>query len=368
MWAQMDARMAQFMEAMLTVTRNQEELRVLVETPRGHRPFEYRDVSAGKPRPNLADFKGLNLDGNHANGHGNAGRNQGLHGGPVGNQGFISGNQGNPNFNQCIMDMFRHLHHLLITVLKLFQGICTADIRVLKPIKELEKEKVEKVEEEIVVISIPYTPKRILAPARPVPLVVTMPGPVLYSSEKAVPWHYGSDVYYHGIKQVFIPVLAKKEEVEKEDVNAGDFSGAGRITRSGRVFAPPNSQDVADALEKAKEKQVDDGPRPVQDGSRGISSQILLSTSSLFNPKFKRYSEDRVSLRSLEGAHENPGFEFSASDDQSTHVIWTHITFALFTRLSLFSQKRFTNLLIFDFSLKPETEFRTETHFLEIGV
>ncbi|XP_050877813.1 uncharacterized protein LOC127081614 [Lathyrus oleraceus] len=132
------------------------------------------------------------------------------------------------------------------------------------PIKELEKEKVEKVEEEIVVISIPYTPKRILAPARPVPLVVTMPGPVLYSSEKAVPWHYGSDVYYHGIKQVFIPVLAKKEEVEKEDVNAGDFSGAGRITRSGRVFAPPNSQDVADALEKAKEKQVDDGPRPVQ--------------------------------------------------------------------------------------------------------
>ena len=95
----MDACMAQFMEAMLTVTRNQEELRVLVETPRGHRPFEYGDVSVGQPRPNLADFEGLNLDGNHANGHGNVGHNQGLHGGPVGNQGFISGNQGNPNFN-----------------------------------------------------------------------------------------------------------------------------------------------------------------------------------------------------------------------------------------------------------------------------
>lgn len=65
----------------------------------GHRPFEYGDVSVGQPRPNLADFEGLNLDGNHANGHGNASRNQGLHGGPVGNQGFISGNQGNPNFN-----------------------------------------------------------------------------------------------------------------------------------------------------------------------------------------------------------------------------------------------------------------------------
>ncbi|KAI5421143.1 hypothetical protein KIW84_044838 [Lathyrus oleraceus] len=95
---------------------------------------------------------------------------------------------------------------------------------------------------------------RIPAPTRHVPLVVNLSGPVPYSSEKAVPWHYGSDVYYHGVKQVFIPVPAKKEEVEKEDVNARDFSGVGRIIRSGRVFAPPNLQDVADALAKAKGK------------------------------------------------------------------------------------------------------------------
>lgn len=95
-------------------------------------------------------------------------------------------------------------------------------------------------------------------------MVVTLPGPVPYSSGKAVPWHYGSDVYYHGVQQVFIPVTSKKEEVEKEDVNAGDFSSVGRITRSGRVFAPPNSQDVADALAKAKGKQVADGPRHFQ--------------------------------------------------------------------------------------------------------
>lgn len=113
-------------------------------------------------------------------------------------------------------------------------------------------------------ISIPYTPKRIPAPTRLVPLVVTLLGPVPRSSEKAVPWHYDSDVYYHGVKQVFIPVPAKKEEVDKEDVNAGDFSGAGRITRSGRVFAPPNPQDVADALRKAKGKLVADGPGPIQ--------------------------------------------------------------------------------------------------------
>lgn len=128
----------------------------------------------------------------------------------------------------------------------------------------MEKEKVEKVEKEMVMISIPYTPKRILAPTRPVPLVVTLRGPVPYSSEKVVPWHYSFNVYYHGVKQVFIPVPTKEDEVEKEDVNAGVFFGTGRITHCERVFAPPNPQDVADALEKSKGKQVVDGPGPVQ--------------------------------------------------------------------------------------------------------
>ncbi|KAI5443798.1 hypothetical protein KIW84_012444 [Lathyrus oleraceus] len=285
------------MEVILTVTRNQEELKVLVETPRGHRPFEYGDVSVGQPRPNLADSEGLNLDGNHANGHGNASRNQGLHSGPVGNQGFILGNQGNPNFNpmyhgyvppppppsyhspQAIPgeieinvpagDMrYQRLEERLKAVGgKGLLGMDMMDIGLVpgcdRPIKELEKDKVEKVEEEIAVISIPYTLKRIPAPTRPVPLVVTLPGPIPYSREKAVPWNYGSDVYYHGVKKMFIPVPAKKEGVEKEDVNVGDFSGTGRITRSGRVFAPPNPQDVADVLAKAKGKQVVDGPEPV---------------------------------------------------------------------------------------------------------
>lgn len=39
-------------------------------------------------------------------------------------------------------------------------------------------------------------------------------------------------------------------------VNADNFTGASRITRSGRVFSPRQVQDNADALAKAKGKQV----------------------------------------------------------------------------------------------------------------
>lgn len=52
--------------------------------------------------------------------------------------------------------------------------------------------KYEKVEEKYVaVISISYAPTNIPAPARPTPLTITLPGPILYSSENDVPWHYG---------------------------------------------------------------------------------------------------------------------------------------------------------------------------------
>ncbi|KAI5420437.1 hypothetical protein KIW84_044288 [Lathyrus oleraceus] len=223
MRAQMDACMAQFMEVMLTVTRNQEELRVLLETPRGHRNkgnpnFNSVDHGYVRPPPPPSYHSPQAIPGEM--------------------YGRYQGSEVDHN------DDHFSVHNSEISVLA----------RDMRPIKDLEKEKVEKVEEEMDVTSFPYTPKRIPTPARLVPLVVTLPGPVPYSSEKVVPWHYGSDVYYHGVKQVFILIPSKKEEVEKEDVNAGDFSSFGRITRSGRVFAPPNPQDVANALAKAKGK------------------------------------------------------------------------------------------------------------------
>ena len=63
--------------------------------------------------------------------------------------------------------------------------------------------------EDIAIITIPANPSkvslrrpvRIISAPRIAPLIITVPGPVLYVSDKAVPWHYGADVYYHDIKQ-----------------------------------------------------------------------------------------------------------------------------------------------------------------------
>lgn len=78
----MDTRMAQFVEAITNVTRNQEELRDLVERPRVEieRPeLIFEDVSMGQPRPNITmNFAGLNFNDQHANGY--HARNQGLRG------------------------------------------------------------------------------------------------------------------------------------------------------------------------------------------------------------------------------------------------------------------------------------------------
>lgn len=55
-------------------------------------------------------------------------------------------------------------------------------------------------DKDVAVISISYTPANILVSARPIPLKIMFPGPIPYSSESFAPWHYGSDVYYHGVK------------------------------------------------------------------------------------------------------------------------------------------------------------------------
>ena len=107
---------------------------------------------------------------------------------------------------------------------------------------------------ELAVISISYTLADIPAPARPTPLTITLPGPIPYSSENVVPWHYGSDVYYHGVKQE--GKLSEDKPSENTSLNVDNFASAGRITISGRVYSPQNIQDNVDALAKAKSKQV----------------------------------------------------------------------------------------------------------------
>ena len=43
-------------------------------------------------------------------------------------------------------------------------------------------------------------PARITTNPNAAPLIITTPGPIPQSSDKAIPWNYGSDIYYHGVK------------------------------------------------------------------------------------------------------------------------------------------------------------------------
>ena len=70
-----------------------------------------------------------------------------------------------------------------------------------------------------------------------------MPGPILYSSDKIVPWNYGGDVYYHGIKQDW--PTAEDSSSEKVDSDISNIAGTSKITRSGRVFSPEISPPKA---------------------------------------------------------------------------------------------------------------------------
>ena len=44
------------------------------------------------------------------------------------------------------------------------------------------------------------------------PLIITTPGPIPYSFDKVVPWNYGAEVYYHGVKQE--PWITENEDPE----------------------------------------------------------------------------------------------------------------------------------------------------------
>ena len=79
-------------------------------------------------------------------------------------------------------------------------------------------------------------PVRITYVPRVALLIITFHGPIPYSSDKDIPWNYGADVYYHGIKQ---DLLAAKEKVTRStDPDVNNIVGTSKITRNGRVFSP----------------------------------------------------------------------------------------------------------------------------------
>ena len=79
---------------------------------------------------------------------------------------------------------------------------------------------------------------KITAEPKVAPLIITAPGPVPYSSSKAIPWNYGGDVYIHGVKQV------------GDSANPNDIVGTSKITRSGRIFSPEISPPVLETRGK----------------------------------------------------------------------------------------------------------------------
>ena len=71
------------------------------------------------------------------------------------------------------------------------------------------------------------------APHVPTPrLVVKVPAPFHYTSDKAVPWNYTSQVV------VQEPQAATEQKLE---TSVNDIAGTGGMTRSGRCYAPVNS-------------------------------------------------------------------------------------------------------------------------------
>src|ERR1044072_6249405 len=71
---------------------------------------------------------------------------------------------------------------------------------------------------------------------RVAPLIITSPRPVPYSSDKAIPWNYGADVYYHGVKQD--PLTIEDLTIEASIPDIDNITGSSKVTRTGRVFSP----------------------------------------------------------------------------------------------------------------------------------
>ena len=58
-----------------------------------------------------------------------------------------------------------------------------------------------------------------------------------------VPWNYGGEIYYHGVKQ--IEQTIEEESSEEDNPDISNIAGTSKITRSGRIFSPEISPPTA---------------------------------------------------------------------------------------------------------------------------
>ena len=97
---------------------------------------------------------------------------------------------------------------------------------------------VKSLPQDVSITTISNTPIRITSkglirvPVNPrvAPFIITTLGPVPYISDKVVPWNYGAEVYYHGVKQE--PWITKIKEPEITNID-----GTSKVTRTRRVFS-----------------------------------------------------------------------------------------------------------------------------------
>ena len=66
-------------------------------------------------------------------------------------------------------------------------------------------------------------------------LIITSPRLVPYSSDKVIPWNYGVEVYYYGVKQEPLAIEDSTVEAASHDVN--NITRSSKVTRTRRVFS-----------------------------------------------------------------------------------------------------------------------------------
>src|SRR4051812_20077758 len=103
-----------------------------------------------------------------------------------------------------------------------------------------------RIEDVSVVSNIPLkiptkAPFKISATPKVASVIITSPTPFPYSSDKAVPWSYDTNVYVHGVKQDTLT----EEAMNFTTPSVDNIVGTSKITRSGRIFSPKISPNVA---------------------------------------------------------------------------------------------------------------------------
>ncbi|XP_058775253.1 uncharacterized protein LOC131649509 [Vicia villosa] len=148
-------------------------------------------------------------------------------------------------------------------------------------------------------------PIRITAEPK-VPLIITKPGPIPYSSDKAVPRSNGNDVYIHGVKQEAL----NDEPVKVPNPNIDNIVGTSKVTRSGRIFSPEISPDANTSTqipvtEDVSQKEIDEILKIIRKSDYDVIEQLGNTSSKISMLSLLTCSEAHAKalMKFLKAAH-----------------------------------------------------------------